>query len=212
MNCGVFAWGFLQNMAHASDTDRARSPIIIARHGRPALDRNAGPKLGWEDYVKWWEQYEVGSLAAGQTAPGALVEAVKDADILLTSVRPRAIETMASARPGADPDRMALFNEAPLPPPRWSSAKFLPRRWNVLARVAWLMGHTLGEETAEQSRARAAEAAEYLHNRALEGKVFLAAHGWFNRMIRTELRKRGWRVVRDQGDRYWGYRKYEYRK
>lgn len=200
-------------MTEMPDMQARPATIIIARHGRPALDRAAGPKLSWEEYVDWWARYEAGSLADGQTAPEGLIDAVRDADILLTSVRPRSQETMASARPDATAESLPLFNEAPLPPPRWSSARFLPKRWNVFARIAWLFGHTLdGAESVEQSWDRAAEAAKHLHERAESGKVFLAAHGWFNRMLRKELKKLGWRVVHDEGDRYWGYRKYIYRK
>lgn len=208
----MLARGDALNMADGAKNQTGLSSIIIARHGRPALNRNAGPTIGWEDYVTWWANYEIGSLAPDQIAPQELINEVSDAEVLLTSVRPRAIETMAAARPDVSPETLSLFNEAPLPPPRWKRAKFLPRRWNVFARIAWLFGHSLGEENVSESRQRAAEAAQYLEQRAAEGKVFLAAHGWFNRMIRTELRRRGWRVVRDQGDRYWGYRKYEYRK
>ncbi|MEO1027861.1 MAG: histidine phosphatase family protein [Pseudomonadota bacterium] len=198
-------------MADGSTDKQSYAPIIIARHGKPALDRNAGPRLSWEDYVDWWARYEAGSLAEGQTAPQGLIDAVKDADILLTSIRPRAQETMASARPNCEPQSLPLFNEAPLPPPRWRKARLLPKRWNVIARIAWFFGHSLGDETVEQSKERASEAARYLHDQAAHGKVFLAAHGWFNRMIRKELRAMGWRVVHDEGDRYWGYRKYVYR-
>ena len=49
-----------------------RGPIIIARHGRPALDRTKGPKLDWKAYVDWWAAYEAGGLEEGQEAPQAL--------------------------------------------------------------------------------------------------------------------------------------------
>lgn len=187
-----------------------RGPIIVARHGRPALDRNLGPRLSWQSYIDWWTAYEAGGLEAGQVAPENLKRLVADADILLTSSRLRAKQTMASAVPGRTATERAVFNEAPLPPPRFDGLKMLPKSWNVLARIVWMGGHSLGGESVSQARARAREAARVLHEMALDGKVFLAAHGWFNRMIYKELKKLGWRCTHNGGDQYWAWRSYEY--
>ena len=54
-------------------------------------------------------------------------------------------------------------------------------------------------------------AAQKLHEASVDTKVYLAAHGWFNRMLRPELKKLGWKCVRDGGDSYWSFRVYEYR-
>lgn len=187
-------------------------PIIIARHGRPALDRRAGPRLSWQDYVDWWARYEAGSLAPGQVAPETLKHLVADAAIVLSSPRPRALETARLAAPAARIETDTLFHEAPLPPPELKGARFLPKTWNVLARTWWLFGHTLEDgEDVGAARARAAKAASRLHEAARQGKVFLAAHGWFNRMMRPELNRLGWHCVSDGGDRYWSFRMYEYR-
>lgn len=194
---------------HLSGT--RRGPIIVSRHGKPALDRTKGPRLDWQAYVDWWAAYEAGGLEAGQDAPAALKELVADADILFTSGRRRARETMASAAAGREAEALDIFNEAPLPPPRLRRARFLPKTWNVLARIAWLFGHQLGEdENVNASRARAKDAASALHIAATEGKVFLAAHGWFNRMIRKELIQLGWRCTYNGGDQYWSWRIYEF--
>ena len=187
-----------------------RGAIIISRHGRPALDRNKGPRLGWQAYIDWWAAYEAGGLEDGQAAPDGLKAAVADADIYLTSSRRRAHETMAKAAPGKPSREMELFNEAPLPPPRLDWLKMLPKRWNVLARIVWLFGHSLDGESVSEARARARQAALVLQEEAQNGKVFLAAHGWFNRMIRKELKKLGWHCKRDGGDKYWSWRHYEY--
>lgn len=192
-------------------TSSRRGPIIISRHGRPALDRKAGPRLTWREYADWWDRYEHGSLAAGQTAPDALREAVADARTVLTSVRPRAIETAALAAPHLEAARHDVFNEAPLPPPCLPGVRYLPKTWNILARAAWINGHSLGGENIAEARARAREGARLLDQAATDGKVYLAAHGWFNRMLRPELRALGWRCVRDGGDGYWSFRIYELR-
>ncbi|MBA3069746.1 MAG: histidine phosphatase family protein [Hyphomonas sp.] len=188
-----------------------RGPIIISRHGRPALDRRAGPRLAWRDYVQWWDNYEAGPLADGQQPPQALMEVVADAEVVFASGRLRAQQTAAQALPHKPAAHDPVFNEATLPPPTLGGVKALPKTWNVLARTAWLGGHSLGGETSKEARLRAKIAALRLHEASAQGKVYLAAHGWFNRMLRPELRQLGWICVEDGGDRYWSYRVYVYR-
>ncbi|MEO0983630.1 MAG: histidine phosphatase family protein [Pseudomonadota bacterium] len=190
---------------------RARGRIVIARHGRPALDRRAGPRLDWRQYCDWWDRYEAGGLADGQSPPAELIEAAAEADILFASGRLRAQQTAQLAAPGREAEIDPVFNEAPLPPPRLKRVKYLPKTWNILARAAWLRGHALDGESVGEARERAAEAAKRLHEAAAHGTVFLAAHGWFNRMLRPELKKLGWRCVLDRGDAYWSHRVYEFR-
>lgn len=191
---------------------RPVGPIIISRHGRPALDRNVGPRLSWREYQDWWARYEAGSLAEGQVPSEALVEAVSDAVLVLTSQRPRAIETAARVAPHIAAEQDALFNEAPLPPPCLPGVRYLPKTWNVLARGFWMRGHSLGGETVQEARNRARLAAQRLHTASADGKVYLSAHGWFNRMIRPELRALGWRCVQDGGDKYWSFRLYTWKQ
>lgn len=199
-------------MPETTSAAAARGPIIISRHGRPALNRDAGPKLAWADYVDWWAKYEAGPLEEGQAPPDRLMQIVKDADVVFASSRLRAQQTAAMALPHKPAGHDPVFNEAPLPPPKLKGFKALPKTWNVLARTAWLAGHHLGDETSAEARLRARIAALRLHEASAQGKVYLAAHGWFNRMLRPELRRLGWICVEDGGDRYWSYRVYEYRR
>lgn len=167
--------------------------------------------MTWQQYVDWWDRYEAGSLAEDQDVPERLIEAVKDVDLVLSSERCRAIETAERATRGRSPKSNAVFNEAPLPPPRFKTRKYLPKTWNVLARSYWLRGHTLAGESVGEARQRALEAARALHAAADGNSVYLAAHGWFNRMLRRPLKQLGWICVYDGGDKYWSYRVYEYR-
>ncbi|MHA7900369.1 MAG: histidine phosphatase family protein [Henriciella sp.] len=192
-------------------SNNGRGPIIVSRHGRPALDRSAGPKLNWQEYRDWWERYEAGSLAKDQVPPDRLKQVVSEVDIVLSSARPRAIETAEWATEGRTPEPNAVFNEAPLPPPRFKTRRYLPKTWNIFARTYWLRGHKLDGECVNGARTRAKEAAQVLHNTAEGKSVYLAAHGWFNRMLRRPLRRLGWVCVYDGGDKYWSFRVYEYR-
>lgn len=193
---------------------KAASPgrIIVVRHGRPVLNRNDGPRLDWKAYRDWWSRYEQSPLADGQSCSDALVREISDDAVIFSSVRPRAMQTADHLARGRSVIRDATFNEAPLPPPRWRT-RHLPKTWNKIARMVWLMGHHDGDEHVRDARARASKAAELLVEKAAEGRdVVLAAHGWFNRMLRPELKKRGWTCVHDGGDKYWSYRIYQKRR
>lgn len=189
--------------AHA----KGRGPIIISRHGKPALNRDAGPRLTWKEYIDWWAAYEAGALQDGQSPPEQLKANVADAKLVLTSERLRAQQTAAMAAPHLSAIEDALYNEAPLPPPQWK-VRFKPRTWNKYARAAWMLGHSMDGESVSEARIRARHAAEALHAHAQVGKVYLAAHGWFNRMIRKELLAIGWECTHNGGDSYWSYREY----
>lgn len=199
-------------MPEKTSNATSRGPIIISRHGRPALDRSAGPKLTWREYVDWWSRYEIGPLAEPQRAPVELVKAVGSSDVVLSSMRLRAQQTAQLAAPGLMAIHDPLFNEAPLPPPTIAGVRYLPKTWNVLARAAWLAGHSLDGESVSEARSRARAAAARLHEAADGASVYLAAHGWFNRMLRPELQRLGWVCIRDGGDAYWSFRVYEYRQ
>lgn len=198
-----------EELKPASGQTLTRGPIIISRHGRPALNRDAGPGLTWQQYVDWWAAYEIGALAEGQSPPKKLMDKVADAKLVLASGRLRAQQTAAMAAPHMAAQISDLYNEATLPPPSWP-VKFKPRTWNMYARMAWMRGHTIGGETNKEAWARARDAAKSLHDHAEVGKIYLAAHGWFNRMLRTELKRLGWRCVHNGGNSYWSDRVYEW--
>jgi broad specificity phosphatase PhoE len=183
------------------------------RHGQPIVDREALPRLTWQEYVGWWQRYEASSLKPGQVPPKALLAATARAPFLFASIRPRAIET-AQAIAGARHVRSdPMFVEAALPPPRWGKRQLLPKTWNKWARLWWMFGHSLEDEPKSAAKARARQAAARLVETAEAGghDVVLCAHGWFNRMLRPEFARLGWRCVRDGGDSYWSFRVYERR-
>ena len=117
-------WDSISAMSRKDMSSKSRGPIIVSRHGRPALDRTAGPKLSWQEYRDWWGQYEAGSLAEDQAPPEKLTSEVQNVDVVMSSARPRAIETATWATEGRTPEPNAIFNEAPLPPPRFKTKKY----------------------------------------------------------------------------------------
>ncbi len=181
--------------------------IVIARHGRPDVDRNV--KLTWRDYIEWWAAYDRSGLAPGQVAPAGLVEAAGASAVIYSSTLPRAIDTARAAAGEREIIQDSVFIEAPLPPPPLAGRR-RPGHWGVVARASWWLGRAGGMETRREAELRAEAAVATLTAQALRGEnVLLCAHGWFNRMMRPVLRAQGWRCAHDGGDHYWSYRRYE---
>jgi broad specificity phosphatase PhoE len=185
--------------------------IILARHGEPALSRKV--KLDSDGYRTWWAKYELGGLLAGQTPPAALVEFARDAVSIHCSTRLRSQETAQAIVGGRAVADDVVFIEAPLPPPRFPSFfKVSPKTWGFLARFWWwFFNHHAGEENRKEAEARAGVAADRLIVEAEQGDVLLVAHGFFNELIGRALKARGWKLVRDEGYRYWSTRRFEKR-
>ncbi|SDL74321.1 Broad specificity phosphatase PhoE [Maricaulis salignorans] len=184
-------------------------PITIARHGRPDADRTT--MLDWRGYESWWDDcYQPAGLHPDQTPPDDLIAVAAAADIIFASTLRRAIETARAVAPGRELVIDACFIEAELPPPAMAG-RFMAKTWGVFARCSWWQGFSRGRESRKDAEIRAALAARTLVEAAQSGPVLLCAHGWFNRMMRPHMRALGWRCVRDGGDSYWSFRRYEYR-
>ncbi len=183
--------------------------IVLARHGEPALSRKV--RLSSREYKEWWALYEAGGILAGQSPPEHLVKAAAKAGVIFTSTRRRAMETARALIEGRDFTHEERFIEAPLPPPPAPDfIKLSPKAWGVISRLTWWLGGHRGEETRPAAQKRAAEAARMLDEVARRGEdVLVVAHGFFNTMIGMELKKRGWRLVKGRGWRYWSTRYYQ---
>jgi broad specificity phosphatase PhoE len=184
--------------------------ITLVRHGRPALDRTV--RLDWRGYRDWWQAYDAGGLDAGQTPPEELIDETKRADLILASPLLRAVETAKAVADGREIVFDPVFIEAPLPPPEIGGRR-TPEAWGVWARVSWWLGNSKEMESREACELRAEAGAATLAAHALRGRnVILFAHGWFNRMMRPVLKRHGYQCVRDGGDDYWSFRRYETRR
>ncbi|WP_339931675.1 histidine phosphatase family protein [uncultured Brevundimonas sp.] len=194
----------------AVQTPTRPGAIILARHGEPALSRKC--LITATQYRDWWARYEDGGLLAGQTPPPALVAAAQGAGAIYASTRLRAQETAAAVADGREVMVDALFIEAPLPPPNFPDwIRLPPKYWGVVARFWWhVFNHHDGQETRLQAEARAKQAAQALIARAATGEdVLVFAHGYFNHMVGARLKADGWRLVHNQGFKYWSQRRYE---
>jgi broad specificity phosphatase PhoE len=190
-------------------SDRVGS-ITLARHGEPALSRKC--YLTSDQYRDWWAKYEQGGLLAGQTPPQGLLETAQGAGVIFASTRQRAQETAVAVSKGRNVVSDVLFIEAPLPPPHFPDwFKLPPKYWGAVARFWWhAFDHHDGQETRREAEARAERAAQVLIGRAEAGEdVLVLAHGYFNHMVGRRLKADGWKLVHNQGFRYWSQRRYK---
>ncbi len=185
--------------------------IVLARHGEPALSRKI--RLSADEYARWWATYEETGLVPGQTAPAALMALAERAEAIFSSTRIRSIE---SARVIVTDGRVVEAHpdliEAPLPPPHWPSwIKLSPRIWGVVARFWWWwFDHHDGQEARRAAQKRADAIAQHLIARADAGEnVLVIAHGFFNTMVRLAVQRRGWKLVENQGWKYWSFARLE---
>lgn len=186
--------------------------IVLARHGEPLLSRKV--KLNAAEYAAWWGRYEALGVRPGQAAPPPLTALAARAGALVCSSRIRSIESAEVVANGRAYEIDERLIEAPLPPPKWPDwLRLSPRIWGVVARTWWwFFDHHLEEESRAQAESRAEQAAGRLIELADDGDVLVIAHGFFNTMVGRALQQRGWRLVQDQGYRYWSARRFEKRR
>lgn len=182
--------------------------IIIARHGKPALSRKV--QLTWREYRDWWKQYDIGGLAEKQKIPKKLKKLAEEADVVISSSLLRAKES-AELASGREADFVYdELIEAALPPPHLGPLKFRPKTWGTWSRIVWYWGWPDDMESHGDARTRANKMCDVLTDHAKGGKtVYVSAHGWFNRMLKGSLMKRGWKCVSQNGDLHWSHRRFE---
>jgi broad specificity phosphatase PhoE len=88
-----------------------------------------------------------------------------------------------------------------------SAKKRSINRWKTTARIKWMLGISKpdGIESFSEAKDRARHGATILDNASKDNaKVVLTAHGLLNRYIKKNLKKKGWKVVKDTGNDYFG--------
>lgn len=177
--------------------------IVIARHGRPLPDDRTQPaRRGFRGWVTGSEQ---APLDPTLPPPADLIALAQSTGIIVTSTLRRSLESAALLAPNRPVVTDALFAEAGMPLETEDGSVIRPRHWNVLGRVAWVLGWSRGRETFPAASRRAKQAATRLGQLAREhGSVLLVGHGLLNLLVQRALRKAGWSGGGWRAD-YWSY-------
>ena len=183
------------------DRDKASLHIFLIRHSKPLVARDGlFDHLGASRFIS---DYDAAAIEAVVAKPAGLpYEEIKRVHC---SALPRARLT-ARAIFGQEVELAEdrLFNECERKILALPLLRFPLQVWLTGARLLWLLGlNSRGIEHYRQARKRARQGAETLARYAqAEKKTVLVAHGLLNLFLRHYLKKRGWKVVRQEGHGY----------
>jgi broad specificity phosphatase PhoE len=178
------------------------SIVHLVRH----LPTDGTPRPGtWLDqrgFAAWLAQEGERGIIADARPSARLVGLVGASRHLLVSPLARAQATAAAVvdRLAADarPPVVTVDDlvEAPLPPVPLPRVRLPADAWDVVARVAWLLGYSGPVEPRRDAVGRARRVAGRLGELAPSGTVTVIAHGFTNVLVGRELRRLGWQGPR----------------
>jgi broad specificity phosphatase PhoE len=183
--------------------------IVLIRHAR--VDADMQTPIYASQIPEWLEMYDASPIDPQSTPPQETVQAVQEADILLTSTLPR---TIASAerigRPVFASD--ACFNEAAVARLKIPFVKLSPLSWLHVIRLLIFVGLGNSDTRFSASRARAKEAAAYLTELSkAHDRIALIGHGGMNWLITKALEREGWQPRGEPSHSNWGMTRLEKR-
>ncbi|EOW9526811.1 histidine phosphatase family protein [Bacillus cytotoxicus] len=166
--------------------------ISFIRHGR--LNHCVTP-MTVTAFHEWLKCYDEEDMRAEESIPRETIEAIESSNLVVTSNQKRAVQSAGELTNSLSFIQNKLFREVEVPShffaPKWIKCK--PKIWTIVGRTLWIIGYSKGVESYREARERAKQAADTLIGYALvHGHIALVGHSYFNTMIGTELRTRGW--------------------
>ena len=181
-----------------------RHQIVLARHGRPDLPADLGRAISGREIGRWYRGYDASGIVDAVEPPACLRAAAAAAGCVVASDSRRALET--AARLGVT-DKVRVepaLREVGFPESLALPVRLSPVAWVLIARAMQMLRCCECDEAVPATRARAAIAVETLSQLADDhGTLVVVGHGWFNRFVARELRRRGWRGPRWPPTGYW---------
>ncbi len=180
--------------------------ISLIRHGKSMhLESN---RINYKDFQKWVEKYDSSGVFEENAYPSVTLEKIGTANVLITSDLKRAIESASFLNQNKNVGVISdsLFREIELPTsPTELGLKLSPNSWTIMLRCLWLCGYSKRCEPLTSAKRRAKLASEQLVKYAEQYKsVVLVGHGFFNRLIAEELKKKNWEGKRKSSVKHWG--------
>lgn len=198
----LLSFVFLLSVASlfAQETGSTQREIYLVRHAQVDLET---PGLCFSGKAqKVHEQYDESPVVAFDPEP---VRQQIDASYpaVYTSTLPRAIETAIRLFPDHDSiQASALFNEYDL---SIISLPILPlpyKLWTGLSRAVWFLHLNRHDESRSDAKQRMREATDLLVTRSRKQRAtVLVAHGFLIADMRRELKKRGWKIIVNGGNK-----------
>ncbi len=176
--------------------------ITLIRHAKVKMDNKT--KIDATALPQWIYDYDYASLDEESLAPKETIEAVENADFVLTSKLQRTIDTAYLLGLEIN-EQNELFDEATVPTINIPFLKFRPVTWLTLIRIFLLFELTKKRSRIKESRDDAKKATEHLVTLTSKyDNIVVVGHAGKNWLIRKELLKMGWRLEVKSSNRNWG--------
>lgn len=178
--------------------------ITLIRHGRSTQIEN--DRINQTDFQKWVEKYDSSGVFEESTYPNLTCNSIQSAKLIITSDLKRSIDSANLLHKNKQIMSDQLYRETELPIfSKEGKLKLKPNSWAVILRCLWFCGYSNQCESFKEAKQRANIAAEQLVKYAEKHQsVVLVGHGFFNRLIATELRKMEWKGKRRSSVKNWG--------
>ncbi|WP_025783399.1 histidine phosphatase family protein [Sporosarcina sp. D27] len=178
--------------------------ISLIRHGKSkCIEKSI---MSSKDFSGWVESYNDNGVFEENFYPSATLEKIKTANIVVTSDLKRSIESAKLLNPNVPVMSTPLFRETELPIPSSiiGGLKLNPSIWALILRGFWFCGYSRDCESLIEAKERAKKASDLLMEFAQKNLVVVVVgHGFFNMLVASELRKKGWKGKSKTSSKHW---------
>lgn len=164
--------------------------IILARHGRPVLDRRT--RIPGHGLAAWLRSESDAPLDPASRPSPELEQLARHAGSVIASPLRRSVDSALLLAPAVEPTIEEDVREAALPSAFDSSFRLPPMLWAGVARCGWFCGWSAGVESLTAVRQRAVRAVQLLQKLSERHDVLVVGHGLMNAFLGEQLRARGW--------------------
>lgn len=185
--------------------------ISFIRHGKSKHVDNK--RITCKEFKWWVEKYDYSSVFEQKTYPLETIKKIASAQVVVTSNLKRSIESAKLLDSNMELISKPAFDEIKLPQPAINIQilRLKPNTWAVILRSLWFMGYSHGCESLSKEKSRAKIAADILIKYAQEHtSVVLVGHGFFNRLIAKELKRRNWKSDKKINSEHWNCTTYSF--
>jgi len=182
--------------------------IVLARHGRPKLDRRAWvtPRQ-MADCIHLYNSSDI----LTSEVPSEARKKAEGCGVIASSTLRRSVQSAQRVAPYRAILTEQVFCEAGLPYSEWGFPPLPLPVWFLIFRVAWSWGYSSNAEPLSAASARARTAAARLTELAQQHQsVFLVGHGIMTMLIARQLLLLGWRGPKRPANGYWRYSVYHF--
>ncbi|MBD5476758.1 MAG: histidine phosphatase family protein [Lachnospiraceae bacterium] len=170
--------------------------IIVVRHEK--VDMTWDRKYNSVAYDLACEHYDRCPIAF----PDKKYAKITGAKKVYVSGLSRTYETACRLFDGTDFVKTTMLNEVPLRSFKDTERSYPVWVWNFIGRFQWFLGKSRQPESREQTRIRVREMIRLLEKR--QEDCYLVTHGFYMRVLISELRRCGYRIRREKIIRSFG--------